>query len=220
MRKKIRIDETLCNGCGACIPACAEGAIKIVDGKARLIREDLCDGLGGCIGTCPYGAISFVEMPQPETNIVSHLHHVHTHTCPSQAIDIENHGRGKNHLTNWPIQISLLPLQAPLFKDAHLTISADCVPFAYSDFSSRFIQGRKICMGCPKLDDIYFYEGKIGQIISLNALKEIEVAYMEVPCCVSLARAVLEARKQSGKAIPLRLTRIGLNGEIKESKII
>lgn len=213
MKGKIKIDENLCDGCGACVPSCAEGAIEIIDGKARL-REDLCDGLGACLGTCPRGAITVMEEADDETRSL------HLHTCPFEPPDMSGRRAAHSHLTNWPIQISLLPVESPVFKDASLTVSADCVPFAYGDFQTRFIQGRKICTGCPKLDDVRFYKDKLAKIIALNDIKEIEVAYMEVPCCTALARAIHEARGQAGKSIPLRLTRVGINGEILESKII
>lgn len=211
MKKRISIDESLCDGCGQCLPACAEGAIEIIDGKARLTREDLCDGLGACIGNCPRGAISIME------EVPINSHHA---TCPS-ASPMSSEPTGEHSLlANWPVQISLLPLTASFFLGARLTVSADCVPFAYRDFHHRFIQGKKICTGCPKLDDIGFYEGKLGKIISLNEIKEIEVAYMEVPCCAALARAVIEARRGSGKSIPLRLTRVGIDGHILKSELI
>jgi len=217
---KIYIDETLCNGCGRCITTCAEGSLKIVNGKAHLVNEALCDGLGACLNTCPQGAISKEETGHRRDLITISIQTSASPPLPRTCIGESVNFDQATDLRHWPVQISLLPIRSPLFRDAHLTISADCVPFAYRDFHLRFVAGKRVCTGCPKLDDIKFYEGKLEKIISLNEIRKIEVAYMEVPCCGALPRAVSAVRKRLEKSIPLTLTRVGIDGRIIESKTV
>jgi NAD-dependent dihydropyrimidine dehydrogenase PreA subunit len=183
-RKIVKIDEEKCNGCGLCIPNCAEGAIKIVGGKARLVSDALCDGLGACLGHCPQGAVTIEEREAA----------VHP------------------HLSNWPVQIKLVPTNAPYFNGADLLIAADCVPFAYPDFHEKLLKGKILLVGCPKLDDIGLYKEKISAIIKDNDIRSITYAHMEVPCCFGLVGAIKEAIAASGKNVPFRETVISIKG--------
>ncbi len=188
-RKVVQIDEEKCTGCGLCIPNCAEGALQIIDGKARLITDKLCDGLGACIGHCPEDAIRIIER---------------------EAEEFDERG-----LSHWPVQLKLVPIHAPFFKNADLLVVADCVPFAYAQFHEDFLKGRAVVVGCPKLDDIELYREKLTTILKTNSIKSITVLFMEVPCCFGLVKAVENAIVTSGKEIPLKKLKIGIRGEIK-----
>ncbi|MFZ5352516.1 MAG: ATP-binding protein [Bacillota bacterium] len=247
LRKIVNIDEDKCNGCGLCVPSCAEGAIKIIDGKARLIADNLCDGLGACLGDCPQGAINIIERDAdefdeaavekllgkaqvhqaPEATVHHHGHH-HGGGCPgSRAMEINRTGsktaqsisgddieiKIKPQLSQWPVQLNLLPIRAPYFENADLLIAADCVPFAYPNFHLELLKGKKLAVGCPKLDDIQYYVEKLTDIIAQNNIKSVTVAFMEVPCCGGIVRAAEEAIENSGKNITLHRVRIGINGE-------
>ncbi len=245
-RTIVRIDDEKCNGCGQCATACAEGAIAIVDGKARLISEVYCDGLGACIGDCPQGAIT-TEVREAEefdqSAVDQHLtlqgkgHNEPVaaqsacptpgpgFACPSAAA--KSFGREPasapgtveplaSRLGNWPVQITLVPPTAPYLRGARLVIAADCTPFAFADFHRQFLAGRVLLIGCPKLDDTSFYREKLAQIIAPNDIEDIEVVYMEVPCCSGLVRVVRDALAAVGKSIPLTLTKVGIHGDIKE----
>jgi len=241
LRKIIHIDQDLCNGCGQCAQACAEGAIQIVNGKARLISETYCDGLGACIGECPQGAITMVEQysqPFDDTAAARHLAASRKPLpcgCPgTQVQDLKPEAASccpgstagvypadgiavkarPSQLSNWPVQITLIPPQAPYLKQASLIIAADCVPFAYAGFHERFLPGKVLLVGCPKLDDAEAYRRKLAEIFSLNAIQAVEVAYMEVPCCTGLVRLVQAAIQDAGKDIPLTLTQVGIRGEL------
>ncbi len=240
IRKIITIDEEKCDGCGLCVPACAEGAIQIINGKARLVSEIYCDGLGDCLGECPQGAISMEEReakPFDEKAVQLHLAGrglskpaEQSVGCPGLAArqiehkpngvrdDSEQPRQVPSRLKNWPVQIHLMPVYAPYLNGAHLTIAADCVPFAYADFHRRFIDGRVVLVGCPKLDDASAYVEKLSQILSANDIIEIEVPYMEVPCCGGMARIIQAALAKSEKNIPVTLTRVGIDGSIQESR--
>jgi Pyruvate/2-oxoacid:ferredoxin oxidoreductase delta subunit len=249
IRKIIRIDEEKCTGCEQCVQACAEGAIKIVDGKAKLVSEAYCDGLGVCLGECPEGAITIEEREAEEFNpeaVQQHLVHSteeHSKTgvsmevetdslpcgCPSSTSQILSVNPPSPHsgdipgeegilmslLSNWPVQIRLVAVNAPFFEKAKLLISADCVPFAFADFHRRFLSGHTLLVGCPKLDDAEFYKRKLAQIFSQNDIQSIEVVYMEVPCCFGLVELVRQALDESEKKIPLTLTQIGRRGTIQ-----
>ena len=246
-RQIIRIDEEKCNGCGLCIPACAEGALKIIDGKARLVSELYCDGLGACLGVCPEDAITIEEREALEFDqqaVEAHKEKaikeksgeelsIEPPCCPasvprkistlrqqSEKASEKDQALLPSSLSNWPVQIKLVPVQAPFLDNAKLLISADCVPFAFNNFHQRFLSGKVVMVGCPKLDDAEFYLEKLTQIFLKNQIQEIEVAYMEVPCCSGLVRIVKIAIDESRKEIPLRLTRIGINGEILDSQVI
>jgi ferredoxin len=307
-RKIIKINEEKCNGCGLCIPNCPEGALQIIDGKARLISDLFCDGLGACIGHCPEGAITVEEreaegydekkvmaniVRQGENVTKAHLEHlkehgqqeylkeavdyleekgiglpdglryphgmhVHTGGCPGSRmadfrrdrpktppagvdpnrragkdpafanatadrqrprLPIEAHigGQAKTNLRSqlgqWPVQIMLVPPHAPYFKDADLLIAADCVPFAYASFHEDLLKGKILLVGCPKLDDLEFYKGKITQIVKNNGIKSVTYAHMEVPCCFGLVGIIESAISDSGKKIPFIETVISIKGD-------
>jgi len=202
-RNIIKIDEEKCNGCGLCIPNCAEGALKIIDGKARLVSEVFCDGLGACLGHCPQGAITMEEREAAGFE----------GACPgSRMMDLRATKR-ESELSQWPVQIMLVPPHAPYFKDADLLIAADCVPFAYPSFHEDLLKGKILLVGCPKLDDIEVYKGKISQIIKDNSIKSVAYAHMEVPCCFGLVEVIRDAISTSGKKIPFEEITIGIKGE-------
>lgn len=220
LRKIIKIDEEKCNGCGACAAACHEGAIDIVDGKAKLMREDYCDGLGDCLPACPANAISFEEREAPAYNeaAVQVAKAVKTNGCPgtqAKAMHREAAARSneklESQLSQWPVQIKLAPLNAPYFAGADLLIAADCTAFAYGDFHNEFIRDRITLIGCPKLD-AGNYADKLAQIISENEIKSVTVVRMEVPCCGGLENAAKRALIASGKLIPWRVVTISTDG--------
>ena len=225
LRKIIRIDEEKCNGCGACARACHEGAIAMVDGKARLMREDYCDGLGDCLPACPTNAISFEvrEAAAYDEAAVRAAKAAAPHACPgsrpaafARAARPAAAGDVPSQLCQWPVQIKLAPVNAPWFSGADLLIAADCTAFAYGNFHADFIRGRVTLVGCPKLDAVDYAE-KLAQIFSANDIRSILVARMEVPCCGGLESAVRRALEMSGKDIPLAVSTIAINGELLES---
>ncbi|MCF2681328.1 4Fe-4S binding protein [Faecalicatena contorta] len=214
IRKIIHINEEKCNGCGACAAACHEGAIAMIDGKARLIRDDYCDGLGDCLPACPTNAISFEEreaLAYDEEAVQKHLKMKKMIAEMQEPEPVEFTG----HLSQWPVQIKLVPTNAPYFENANLLIAADCTAFAYGDFHNRFIKNHITLIGCPKLDEGDYTE-KLTEIISQNNIKSLTIVRMEVPCCGGIERAAKEALKASGKFIPWHVTTIGVNGNIKE----
>ena len=271
-RKIIRIDEEKCNGCGQCANACAEGAIKIIDGKAKLVKESYCDGLGACIGDCPVDAIIIEEREaddyngfgNPEvgphqhydpSNKDSHHHHHHEDHHHHDECHHEHHHEGHEHssgqmpiklacgcpgtavkslgqtqptqvvkprrggisiassLTNWPVQLMLVPPNAPYLQGSNLLIAADCVAYSKGDFHLDLLPDKILLIACPKLDNAQAYLEKLTQMFQINDICSIEVAYMEVPCCNGLVQLVRSAIANSGKNITLELTKISLNGE-------
>ncbi|MFH0917672.1 MAG: 4Fe-4S binding protein [Candidatus Omnitrophota bacterium] len=271
-RKIITIDENKCNGCALCIPNCPEGAIQIIDQKARLISDLFCDGLGACLGHCPQGAITIEEREaqaydedQVMANIVkqgpnvikAHLKHLQEHQelvylkqamdflkknkinitlkqacnhgansaggCPgSRPVDLRKPQATRNagvslpqesELAQWPVQLHLVPAQAPYFEDADLLIAADCVPFAYANFHQDLLKGKILLVGCPKLDDLSLYQDKLGQIFRNNNIKSVTYAHMEVPCCFGLLPIIKEAIKGAGKNIPFSDITITIKGD-------
>ena len=247
-RKIIEIDEDKCTGCGACVTKCAEGALAIVDGKAKVVNEVFCDGLGACIGECPEGALNIIERDAPEFDedaVKEHIKHAghHEHAkpkpiglepcgCPSHNPMMvkaqESHGHaghkaGATHdelppeLTNWPIQWRLVRPDMPFFKGADVLMAADCVPFAYRDFHGKFLAGRPVIIGCPKLDEQERYLDKLTEVVTSSGLKSINVVIMEVPCCSGLKKLVDEAVRRSGVDIPVKTTVIGIQGQILRS---
>ena len=197
IRRIITIDENKCNGCGLCADACHEGAIGIVDGKAKLLREDYCDGLGDCLPACPMNAISFEQREAPAYNEAAVL-------AAKEAKSLQ--------LRNFPVQIKLAPVNAPWFEDADLLIAADCTAFAYPDFHRDFIRGKAVLIGCPKLDAVNYAE-KLGEILRTNSIRSITVTRMTVPCCGGLTMAVKNAIAASGKDIPLNIVTIRPDGQ-------
>ncbi len=273
-RKIIKIDAQKCNGCASCIPNCPEGALQIIDGKARLVSDLFCDGLGACIGHCPLGAITIEERPAQEYDekkvmfnivtqgknvIIAHLKHLKEHnanaylkeamdylkekqirldlnnladskgkpcSCPgAKIIDLKKENRVpvqdkpyskiESELTQWPVQIMLVPAQAPFFEGADLLIAADCVPFAYAEFHRDLLKGKILLVGCPKLDNIKIYEEKLSQIFKVNNIKSVTYAHMEVPCCSGLIPVIRLALAGCGKKIKFEDITIGISGERK-----
>ena len=201
IRKIITINEDACNGCGLCARACHEGAIGIVDGKAKLLREDYCDGLGDCLPACPMNAISFEEREAPAYNESAVLAAKKEKEAASSA------------LINFPVQIKLLPPNAACFDGADLLIAADCTAFSYANFHRDFMRGRVTMIGCPKLDAVD-YAQKLTQIFAHNDIRSITVARMTVPCCGGLSHAVKTAIANSGKDIPLHIVTMDTKGRI------
>lgn len=193
IRKIIKIDEEKCNGCGVCANACHEGAIEMIDGKAKLTREDYCDGLGDCLPGCPTGAITFEEREAP--------------ACDQAAV------LAAKKLSQWPVQIKLVPVTAPYYEDANLLIAADCTAYAYGNFHADFIRKHITLIGCPKLDNVDYTE-KLTQIIANNNIKSVTIVRMEVPCCGGIEHAVKNALQESGKFIPWNVMTISTDGRI------
>lgn len=229
-RKIIKIDEDKCNGCGLCIPACREGALRIVDGKARLASDVLCDGLGACLGHCPQDAITIEDREAEEFDekevVKNRAHHSHMGgSCPgSRMMDLGKKkksapggarpgNRAESELRQWPVQIALLSPSAPYFKDADILIAADCVPFAYANFHEDLLKGKVLLVGCPKLDDLLYYKEKITEILKINDIRSITYAHMEVPCCFGLVGVIKEAISGSGKTISFKEAVISIEGE-------
>ena len=230
-RRIIQIDEEKCNGCGACATACHEGAIAMINGKARLMREDYCDGLGDCLPACPANAISFEEREAPaydEAAVRASKIRRAAHTslpcgCPgtqSRQIKHDTAPAGARYvpaasrLSQWPVQIKLVPPTAPYFDGADLLIAADCTAYAYGNFHNDFIRGRITLIGCPKLDGIDYAE-KLTAVITENDIKSVTVVRMEVPCCGGLENAVHRALAASGKSIPRRVVTVTTDGRLK-----
>ncbi|MDR0879959.1 MAG: 4Fe-4S binding protein [Clostridioides sp.] len=197
IRKIITIDDEKCNGCGLCSKACHENAIGIENGKAVLLRDDYCDGLGDCLPVCPMDAIHFVEREALEYD--------------REAVEMNM--RAKSQLNQWPIQIKLVPTTADYFDGSELLVASDCSAYAYADFHDKFMNGRAVVVGCPKLDDVDYSE-KLADILRSNAVKKVVVTRMEVPCCSKLANAVVKAVNESGKELPVEIVTVGINGEI------
>jgi len=227
-RKIIAIDRDKCNGCGQCVPNCAEGALRIVDGKATLVSETFCDGLGACLGHCPQDAIRIVERDAPGfdeaavQNYQSLVHEEPRHACPGSRImqqrpaaSVAGAESEHSQLRHWPIQLHLVPVDAPFFAGADLLIAASCVPFAYAGFHGTILAGKSLAIACPKLDRTEPYLEKLTRIFRQNDIKSLTVAVMEVPCCQGLVKLVRQALHDSGKRMPITVEVIDVNGERK-----
>lgn len=232
LRNIVIIDEDLCTGCGDCVDACAEGAIEIIDGKAKLVSEIYCDGLGACLGTCPVDAITvepreseqFDEKatevylaakkgggPQPgECQCPGTMTKMFERVAPSG----EAQTGAPSQLAQWPVQLNLVSPQAPYFKNADLLLVADCVPFAMADFHGRLLSGKALVIGCPKLDDAQFYIEKLGEIIKSGPLKSLTVVHMEVPCCFGMSNIAREAIARVGAGISFEDITVDLQGNV------
>ena len=232
IRRIIRIDEEKCNGCGLCANACHEGAIGMVDGKAKLLRENYCDGLGDCLPACPVNAISFEEREAPaydeaavlaakkakasavpcgcpgtQAKMLQRKEKITDSTVGTQQIE--------SQLNQWPVQIKLVPVNAPYFENAQLLIAADCTAYAYAGFHEKFMKDHVTLIGCPKLDE-GDYADKLAEIIGNNSIRSIRIVRMEVPCCGGIENAVIRAMERSGKMIPWQVVTIACDGTIRE----
>ena len=266
-RHIIKIDDDKCTGCGLCVPSCAEGAIQIVNGKARLVSETYCDGLGACLGECPEGALQVIEkeaeafdeeavkaylgsaQPVADTGRAvgsspsaqggqagstpvadtrqahgAHHHGGAPHACPgARMMHFEAEkapvtsaaaAPGTSRLTQWPVQLMLVPVEAPYFKNADILVAADCVPFALAGFHEELLKGKAVVVGCPKLDDVGYYAKKLAQIFSSSGARSVTVATMEVPCCSGMVQAVYEALDMVDRSIPVYTVTVGIRGQI------
>ncbi len=240
MRKIIQIDDELCDGCGQCVPSCAEGAMEIIDGKARIVADKYCDGLGACLGDCPNDALTIVEreaddfdeeaveeflkgkektdspVEQPVAGACPSAQlQSFTPSTPCQAANAPvRQSSGGSELSHWPIQIRLVPPTAPFLKGADLLVAADCTPLAYPNFHQDFLKGKVVMVGCPKFDDVEGYTQKFTEIFREADIKSITTVIMEVPCCSGLPMIIEKAMKAAGKEIPLEEVVISTRGEI------
>ena len=235
LRNIIRIDEELCDGCGECVPSCAEGALQVIDGKARLVSDVLCDGLGACLGECPTGALTVIQRDAGEFDeaaVVSRQRAAPTHEssgCPSSSarvIPLVETGRGlavvaapesgsRPGLRQWPVQLHLVPPSAPFFRGQHVLLAADCVPVAVTDFHAAFLDGRGLAIACPKLDQhLELYVQKLAAMIDNAGILSLTVAIMEVPCCGGLVRLAEQALAAASRRVPLRLVKVGIRGDV------
>ena len=237
IRKIIKIDESKCEGCGLCVSACHEGAIGLVDGKAKLLRDDYCDGLGNCLPVCPTEAISFEEREAAEFDeavVKAKMENKQPETlacgCPGTHSKTFERGNGcesvqtqtaptQTHLNQWPVQIKLIPVNAPYFNNANLLIAADCAAYAYGNFHAEYMKNRITVIGCPKLDDGDYSE-KLTAILKQNNIKSVIVVRMEVPCCGGIENAVKTALRNSDKMIPWQVVTISTDGKILNNKIL
>jgi len=231
----IKIDEEKCDGCGTCVPACVEGALQIIDGKAKLISETYCDGLGACLGECPQGAITIEEREAEGFDDEAVRRHLEEEAkageklpcgCPSATV-VRFGGREsaepvseesipcQSTLGHWPVQLTLVPPTAPFLRGADLLVVADCVPFAYAGFHQHFLRDHALVVACPKLDDFRAHQEKLTQLLRRAEVKSLTVVHVEVPCCSGLAHMAKQALQSSGKKIPFREVTIGIKGDVK-----
>jgi len=241
LRKIVEIDDELCDGCGQCVPSCAEGALQIIDGKARIIADKLCDGLGACMGDCPNDALKIIERdadefdeeavethlekqkksiisePSPACGCASHNIQVfsNTETIQNSGVKIDSHADLPSALTNWPIQIRLVPAEAPFLKNADLLVVADCVAVAFPGLHQELLAGKVVMMGCPKFDNSEEYIEKFSEVFSKSGVKSVTVASMEVPCCSGLPWIVKKGLEKSGTRIPLSEIVISAQGKVQ-----
>ena len=201
----------LCNGCGSCIPKCAEGALQIVNGKAKIIKDVYCDGLGACLGQCPQGAITITEREAEPFNEAETHEHLEKKTSVNS-----NSTNNTTQKTQWPVKLNLVPVKAPFFDKADLLLAADCAPVALKNFHDTLMPGKRVIIGCPKFDDARAYAQKLTEILQQNDVATITVAHMEVPCCTGLKWAVNKALEASGKHIPVKEYEVKIGGEIVE----
>jgi len=235
LRKIIKIDEEKCNGCGLCVPACVEGALQIIDGKAKLVSEIYCDGLGACLGECPQGAITIEERAAEEFNEKATKLHLERKRpteemlpcgCPSATVTQFERQQATgiaqieainqpSMLGHWPVQLTLVPPTAPFLQGADVVLAADCAPFAYAGFHRDFIKDHAVLVACPKLDDFEAHLKKLTDILSHSSVKSLTVVHMEVPCCAGLTSMAKQAMQSAGKNIPLKEVTISIKGDLK-----
>ncbi len=238
LRNIVKIDEDKCNGCGLCVTACAEGAIQIIDGKAKLISESYCDGLGACIGECPENAITVEKREAAKFDEEATKVHLaeqksaqmqSNFVCPGMmAKELKEKGEtsavgaseAPSELRHWPVQLKLVSPTAPYFANADLLLVADCVPFAMGDFHSKFLKDHSIVVGCPKLDNVEFYIEKLAAMLQANKLNSLTVIHIEVPCCFGLTRIAQEGVAHSGVDFAFEDVTIGLDGNVVKRKTI
>jgi Pyruvate/2-oxoacid:ferredoxin oxidoreductase delta subunit len=247
LRKIVEIDESLCNGCGNCIVSCAEGALQIIEGKAKLLEERYCDGLGACLGECPTGALKVIERHAEDFDERAVEHHLaevretpqhvpetlpcgcpstHLQTfAPKTACNKVNQPLGnlptESALSHWPVQIRLVPAGAPFFRNADLLVIADCTAIAYPDFHRDLLAGKVVLMGCPKFDDVQHYVEKFTEIFQKANIRSVSTVVMEVPCCQGLPVIVKKAMENAGKRVPMEYLVVGLQGDIlKREKLV
>jgi Fe-S-cluster-containing hydrogenase component 2 len=245
MRKIIQIDETLCDGCGQCVPACAEGSLEIVDGKARVVGENLCDGLGACLGECPNGALTIVEREAEEFDETAVEEYLSSKSekkknkevapvggCPSARLQTfadlaacreanlpaAHEGDTPSALGHWPVQIRLIPPTAPFLKGADLLVVADCVPLAFPTLHRDFLAGKAVAMGCPKFDDAQEYIDRFAAIFREAGIRRVTTVVMEVPCCSALPMIVKKGLEKSGRQVPMEQVVISTRGRILERR--
>jgi NAD-dependent dihydropyrimidine dehydrogenase PreA subunit len=234
VRNIVKIDEDKCNGCGKCVTACVEGAIKLINGKAKLISETYCDGLGACIGHCPQNAITVEQRQCAEFDEQAVKKHIESEkkfspskgfVCPGMQAKqfAKKHsadGDVSSQLSHWPIQLNLVSANAPFLKGVDLLLTADCVPFAMGDFHSKLLKNHSVVIACPKLDDVEPYIEKLTQILNSGNLNSLTVVHMEVPCCFGLTRIVQQAISNSGKKLSFEDITISLDGQIRKREFI
>lgn len=249
IRKIVHIDESKCNGCGLCIPNCVEGALKIIDGKARLVSDVYCDGLGACLGHCPQDAIEVIEREAvefdeqaveeflAEEKVKENKQSNQSKGCSGGSqqhggcpgsrtmqfkdeVERDSEVKVASKLRQWPVQMELVPPNAPYLKEADLLITADCVPIAYGNYHNDYLKGRSVVMGCPKLDDLQLYIDRLTEMIKLNNFKSITVLRMEVPCCGGMAYAAQTARDNAGAEVKINVVTIGIQGDVMKNTLI
>jgi NAD-dependent dihydropyrimidine dehydrogenase PreA subunit len=239
MRNIVKIDEEKCNGCGDCVSACAEGAIEVIDGKAKLVSEIYCDGLGACLGHCPQDAITVEQREANEFDEEATKAYLAKKESPSppqsgfvcpgtMAQNLRDSPKpadgsavpAPSQLGQWPVQLKLVSPQAPYFANSDLILVADCVPFAMGDFHDRFLKNRSIAVGCPKLDDNHFYIDKLAEIVKMNELNSLTVIHMEVPCCSGLTYIAKEAIASSGVKLSFEDVTIDLRGNVAKTETV
>lgn len=251
-RKIIRIDESRCDGCGQCAEACHEGAIRMVDGVAKLVSDSYCDGLGDCIGECPRGAISFETREAADYDAAAveaakarragetlpcgcpgtlarslkpacpgeGPRDLRPSSSPSPPCATLEENQGVSTLSNWPVQLRLVPVNAPYLQGAHLLLAADCTAFAHPAFHRDFLPGKVCLVGCPKLDDPGAYREKLARILGTGSIRSLEVVTMEVPCCSGLVRLAQEAVEEARASIPVTFVRVGIDGSVQERRTV
>ena len=229
-RKIIEIDEELCTGCGECVPNCAEGSLRIVDGKAKLVADKLCDGLGACLGHCPLGALKIIEREAEDFDQaeVDAFLAKEGKSCPSTHLKMQQPtacatanapgGQSGSALSHWPVQIRLVPASAPFLENCDLLIAADCTAVAYADLHREFLPGRKVIMGCPKFDDQQLYVERFTELFKTRKLKSVTILNMEVPCCGAMLQLVRHAYDQAKCTVPVRQVVISTEGSLLDGR--